>query len=353
MTGILSSVLGAWVLGSATSCHSLSDTTPAAVPPPQVIRSTWLHFGDIVAIGELPSRGLLVYAASEGALVFLDDQTLSVERTYSTGNRLRCMAVTPDEQAIVFGDDEGHVRLLSMGNWEETLIGSHQGLVTSVLAARGGPGPAIYSAADDGTVRRWDYAAGVSSTLCDRGREQPVSALAMTGDLLLCGDLHGNLDIWSVSAERRVESYHLWGYSILSALFVGDGSEVAVTVGQCRNVVLLQRGGFGHVSWTAWGTGAFGHSLAEVECQNVPYVASVVGNEIHFLALDSGHVAAQYSAESLVTSLACVGGGDLAFATIRGRFAVLRLTPEGASSLTIPGLLASEDSRAVIIGSTL
>jgi len=126
-----------------------------------------------------------------------------------SGYQVYSISVSPDEQTIAAGDNQGKVRLWKapFGARPPTVLGGHQAYVMGVSFSK--DGRRLASAADDGTVMLWDLATGQGSAAenLHTGSAHGVAFSPDGAQLFSCGE-DGSVQIWCIGThERMVRGY--------------------------------------------------------------------------------------------------------------------------------------------------
>ena len=150
-------------------------------------------------------------------------------------NAIRSVAVTPNGQTVVTGDDKGKIQVWNgiTGKLEKTLAADEDRIKTVVISADGNT---IVSGGEDSTVKVWNRGTGkLERTL--KGHEEEVNSLALSanGNAIVSGSGDRKIKIWNKNTgqlERTLEGHE----EGVKSVAISDDGRTIVSGGQDKRV---------------------------------------------------------------------------------------------------------------------
>ena len=177
-----------------------------SVKTARTVESFQLTNKSLRSIALAPGRGELAVGASDGAIYFLDINTLELRQVLKNAHDPAVFSVryTPDEQYLISGGRDAHLRIWDMEN-NQTLLQEHPAHLFTVNDIVFSPDGQLFATASrDKTVKVWSTAdfklLKVLETIRDKGHLNSVNRLLWNDQYLLSCSDDRTLILWEVAA---------------------------------------------------------------------------------------------------------------------------------------------------------
>ena len=201
------------------------------------------HIGKITGL-VFKHNGDLISASEDGTVRLWDvSEEREIRRLQDGFGRVTSIALSTDEQHVVFGATDGTLRLWEVGTGilRKTFRG-HEDVVLSVNFSR--DGQQIASGSEDNTVRLWDVSTGMLVETFV-GHEKRVWSVAIhpDGEQIASGSWDGTVRLWKDTSameavdEKDASNLPLATYNrpVLSVAYSPDGRLLAIGLHNSEN----------------------------------------------------------------------------------------------------------------------
>ncbi|KAF9118002.1 hypothetical protein BGW39_001594, partial [Mortierella sp. 14UC] len=192
-----------------------------------------------------PNGRMLVVGATGNILSIYDTTTWNKAYRHVHHPKPWCVAFSPINQQLVYGDIDGTVSLWNFATDNTTLtMKGHAGIIRSVAFSP--YGKQLASAGDDKTVRLWNSGTGECVFIL-QGHTKMVLGVAYSSDgqRLVSGSEDGTIRVWDPETRESVACWSIAHEEYSELAFSADGQWVAVTLGgkiQITNTVTGELG---------------------------------------------------------------------------------------------------------------
>ena len=160
--------------------------------------------------------------------------SLAFDFSQSEENAIRSVAVTPNGQTVVTGDDKGKIKVWNglTGKLEKTLAAENE-IKAVVISA---DGDTIVSGGEDSTVKVWNRRTGKLERSL-KGHEEEVNSLALStdGNTIVSGSSDRTIKIWNKNTGQLEHTLKGHKEGVKSVAISGNGS-IIVSGGQDKQV---------------------------------------------------------------------------------------------------------------------
>lgn len=163
-------------------------------------RHRFRRFGAVMGVAFSPDTRLLASCTASGHVSIRSNSAIINSSQPLVNSAIQCMAVSPGNQHLASGHDNGNVHVWDTATGEA--VGPPlQGHTTKVLAlAYSSDQATLISASTDGNVRVWDGRQYTAMRELVLGQDGKVNTVAITPDgrRIISGGDDGNLRVWNV-----------------------------------------------------------------------------------------------------------------------------------------------------------
>lgn len=148
---------------------------------------------------------------------------------------IRSVAVTPNGQTIVTGDDDGKIKVWNglSGQLEKTFSTEEDGIKTVVISADGNT---IVSGGEDSLIKVWNRRSGQLERTFE-GHEEEINSIALSsnGNTIVSGSGDRTIKVWNRSTGQLERTFEGHEEGIKAVAISADGNTV-VSGGQDKEV---------------------------------------------------------------------------------------------------------------------
>ncbi|MFC1792772.1 protein kinase [Planctomycetota bacterium] len=171
--------------------------------------------GRFIASGSRGDKGIKIWHTVTGKY-----------RTLQGDDYSRCVAFSPDGQHIIFGGEDGVVRVLDIADGNELMtLRGHNGVICSVAFSC--DGMRIVSCGYDNTIRIWDAETGIEQRVL-RGHEACVSSASFSpdGDKIVSSSWDLTIKIWEALTDHTRMVLNGHQDHVTGLAFTPDGKQI-------------------------------------------------------------------------------------------------------------------------------
>ncbi len=171
-----------------------------------------IHFHEKGVFSLQVHNSQLLAAGGDGKLSIWDcDQLQLQESVILTHDRLRCMAISPDQQMLAVGSSDGNIYLLHCGSWKllEVIRPAHDNSVFSLSFTR--DGQYLLSGSRDAHLKMWSIYEGFSLVQDLPAHWFTINDLDVhpDGKLLATASRDKTIRIWDIATTSLIQTLDL------------------------------------------------------------------------------------------------------------------------------------------------